>query len=145
MTNNKIKYGILAVSLLAIVGLATTTYAGSGSGHFGFSHIGASWAEKFSNLGIDSDELKADIEAGQAFEEALNNQDVSKEELMAKKKEFMKARLVELVASGELTQEEADQRLEKIENHTYSKDGSRLHHRGIKLHYNKHNWHGFNK
>lgn len=139
MTNNKITYGILAVSVLIIIGLATTAYAGTRSGHFGFGDHYAKWTEKFSSLGIDSDQLKADVEAGQTFEDALNNQDVTKEDLMAQKKELMKTKLDELVASGELTQEEADQHLEMMENHTFNKDGSKLHHQGFKRHHNKDN------
>jgi len=147
MTKNNIKYGIIAVSALAIVGLATTAYAGTRSGHFGFGHFGDNHTEKFSNLGIDSDQFKEDVAAGQTFEEALNNQDVTKEDLMAQKKEMMKARLDELVASGDLTQEEADAKLEMIENHTFNKDkdGSKFNHQGFKRHHNKGNWHGFTK
>lgn len=142
MTRNKITYGILAVGTLAIIGLATTAYAGTQSGHFGDR-----WFAKFSNLGIDSDQLNTDIESGQSFEEALNNQDVTKEDLMAQKKEYMKTKLDELVAAGDLTQEEADAKLEMINNHTFdkNKDDSKFHHQGFKRHHDKGNWHGFKK
>ena len=145
MTNNKIKYGVLAVSMLAIVGLATTAYAGARSGHFGFGHGVTGWSQKFSNIGIDSDQLKADIQTGQSFKEALANQDINQEDLLAQKKQYLQTKLAALVASGELTQEQADQRLEMINNHLTKKDGSKFRHRGFKQHHNKHNWPGFSK
>lgn len=144
MTKNKIVLGILAASVLAIVGLATTTYAGSRSGHFGLGHMGTNWVEKFSNLGINSDQLKADIDTGQSFEEALANQDINQEDLLAQKKEHMKEKLNDLVTAGDLTQEEANQLLEMKKNHTFNKDGSKFHRQGFK-HHNKNNWHDFIK
>jgi len=140
MTKNNITYAILAVGTLAVVGLATTAYAGTRAGHFG-----SRWVEKFSNLDLDADQLKADVESGQTFEEALNNQDVTKEDLMEQKKQHMKTKLDELVAAGDLTQEEADTKLEMMSNHTFDKDkdGSKMHHGGFKDYKNKGNWHGF--
>jgi len=140
MTNKKIIYGIVAVSLLATLGIATTVYAASSHGHLGLRHHYDKWTDKFSDLGINSDQLKTDIDSGQTFEEALNNQDVTKEDLMAQKRAMMKTKLDELVASGELTQEEADNKLEMINNHTFNKDGSKLHKSGLKRHFKPGNW-----
>ena len=142
MTNNKITYGIIAISILAIVGLGTTVYAGSQSNHFKFNHNKANWT---SHLGIDAKQLKTDIKDGQTYKEALTNQDINWEDLLAQKKELMKEKLEALVASGELTQEEAAQHLEMFDNNTFTKDKSKFHHKGFKQHHNKGNWHGFKK
>jgi polyhydroxyalkanoate synthesis regulator phasin len=140
MTNKKITYSILAISILTIVGISTTAYAGN---HFKkFNHNKANWT---SNFNIDSKQLKTDIKAGQTYTEALTNQNISWEDLLAQKKELMKEKLDALVAAGELTQEEANQHLEMFENKAFNKDKSKFHHKGFKQHHKKGNWHDYKK
>ena len=142
MIKNKITYGILAISILTIVGLGTTAYAGSRSGHFKFNHNKANWT---SYLGIDAKQLKEDIKAGQTYTEALTDQGINWEDLLAQKKELMKEKLAALVAADKLSQEEADQHLEMFSNHTFNKNKSKFHHKDFKQYHKKGNWQHFKK
>ena len=81
----------------------------------------------------------------QSLEDALTNQDIDWEDLLTQKRELMEEKLDALVASGKLTQEEADQHLEMFNNKTFNKDKTKLNHKGFKLHHNKGNWHQFKK
>jgi|GEM_PF-3502931 Spy/CpxP family protein refolding chaperone len=137
MINKKITYGILAVSTIAVVGLATTAYAGSKSGHFKHRFNKSGWTESVNNLGIDFDKLKEAMKSGQSMEEALEDQGVSYAHLLEQKKQAMVEKLDALVASGELTREEADEKLEYMSNYSFKKPGLKFHHKGFKSGHNK--------
>jgi len=70
-------------------------------------------------LGISVDELKAKIESGMKFREIAEEAGITKEDMQAKMKEHAKIRMTErlnqLVADGEITQEQADKRLEQMQ------------------------------
>lgn len=76
-------------------------------------------------LGLTTEELQALHDEGKTFEEILEMQGLTKEEFKESAKAYhqakIKAYLDQLVADGELTQEEADAKyaamLEKMENH----------------------------
>lgn len=70
-------------------------------------------------LGIGVDELQAKLDSGMKFREMAKEQGISREDFRAKMKEQAKVRMTErlnqLVADGEITQEQADKRLEQIQ------------------------------
>jgi hypothetical protein len=68
-------------------------------------------------LGVDQVALQEALDSGQKFHEFLAEQGIDKEAVHEKMKAAHEAKLQELVASGEITQEQADRRLENKGEH----------------------------
>jgi len=70
-------------------------------------------------LGLSAEELKAKLESGMTMKEIGEESGITKEDFQAKIKEQAKLRMTErlnqLVADGEITQEQADKRLEQMQ------------------------------
>jgi len=70
-------------------------------------------------FGLSVDELKARLEAGQKMHEIAEEQGITREQAMERKKaarhEIMRQRLGNLVEKGRITQEQVDERLQKIQ------------------------------
>lgn len=99
------------------------TASPDGRGHGNRGNRGNSWLtseEKLAltaeALGMTVEELTAAKEAGQSMEEILEAQGLTAEEFQAAKQAAMIAAVNQAVADGELTQEEADALIERIEN-----------------------------
>ena len=67
-------------------------------------------------LGLDPEDLKVDLENGKTFKEIISESGLTREEILEKKKSFFTDKINGLLESGEITQEQADQKLEKLEN-----------------------------
>ncbi|MDP4000670.1 MAG: hypothetical protein Q8P83_00265 [bacterium] len=70
-------------------------------------------------LGLTVEELKNRLEVGELFREIADAQGLTKEDVHAAMLESVKTRLAEKIASGEITQEDADKKLEWMENHKH--------------------------
>lgn len=68
-------------------------------------------------LGLTAEELGNRLEAGESFPDIANAQGLTKEDIRAAMLESAKAHLAEKIASGEITQEEADEKLKWREFH----------------------------
>lgn len=70
-------------------------------------------------FGLSAEELKAKLESGMTMKEIGEELGITKEDFQAKMKEQAKARMTErlnqLVTEGEITQEQADKRLEQMQ------------------------------
>jgi len=71
-------------------------------------------------LGLSEEDLSAALESGKTFAEIMEDQGLTREDLATAKKEYMKKhlseKLAQMVADGEITQEEADEKLAQMEN-----------------------------
>jgi len=66
-------------------------------------------------LGITVDELKAEIESGKTMDEIVSAYGLTMAQVHEKMLELRKAEIAQAVADGTMTQEEADQILERLE------------------------------
>jgi len=66
-------------------------------------------------LGITADELKAEIESGKTIEEIVTEYGMTMDQVHEKMLELKKAEIAQAVTDGKLTQEQADQILERLE------------------------------
>ena len=65
-------------------------------------------------LGVDIEEIQAMREAGKTFPEILDELGIDREEMKEKMQAARQAHIDQLVADGVITQEQADQRLERM-------------------------------
>ena len=128
-------YSLLAVGVVGIV--SASAVSAQGFFHNRGMNIDGEGAKggyenmleiKAEVLGLSVDDLKAAKEEGKTFQEITENQGLSvdelraqmqekKQELRAEKMEGMEAHIAQLVADGKITQEQADEKLEWLENH----------------------------
>ena len=127
-------YSLLAVGVVGLVGASAVSAQGffhnrgmnseGGEAKGGYENMLQAKADV---LGLDVEDLKAAKEKGQTFQEIAENQGLSidelraqmqekKQELRAQKIQGMKARLAQLVADEKITQEQANEKLEWLEN-----------------------------
>lgn len=64
-------------------------------------------------LDMTEDELRAEVEAGAEVRDLLEEAGISRDEVREARQVALEERLAEAVANGEITQEEADERLER--------------------------------
>ncbi|OPX86813.1 MAG: hypothetical protein A4E53_02845 [Pelotomaculum sp. PtaB.Bin104] len=74
-------------------------------------------------LGMTAEELKAELDAGKKFEDIANAQGLTMEQFKEKMKEARQAEIAQAVADGKLTQAQADEMLQRIEQ---NRDGRGL-------------------
>ncbi|MGB9904963.1 MAG: hypothetical protein ACPLQO_09925 [Desulfotomaculales bacterium] len=67
-------------------------------------------------LGLSADELKAQLKEGKTIEEIAQQQGMTTEQLQEKMKELKIQQIQQAVKDGKLTQEKADQLIQKIQN-----------------------------
>ena len=128
-------YSLLAVGVVGLVGASAV----SAQGFFhnrGMNSDGGDTKGGYENmlktkadiLGLSVEDLKAAKESGQTFQEIAEGKGLSvdelraqmqekKQELRAQKMEGMEARIAQLLADGEITREQANEKLEWIGNH----------------------------
>ena len=145
-----LSYAIFGIAVFALTAAGfASAYRGDGGGHrWGFggktdfdreAYRTEVFDQKSELLGISSEDLETRLEAGETFLEIAESQGVTEEELMAQKKALMTEKLAEklskAVADGDLTQEEADEKLakklERIESGEYK---GKMHHKGFGKH-----------
>ena len=73
-------------------------------------------------LGLNIDEVKASLDLGKTMKDILEEKGIDRQAIHQKMKEAHKQELAQKVAAGEITQEQADKKLEKISER---KDGDR--------------------
>jgi len=78
----------------------------------GFKQMIEKKAEIF---GLDVSEIQSKLDEGKSMKEVMEELDVTKETMFTKRKEYMQSFLEKLVSEGKITQEQADRRLEKID------------------------------
>ena len=132
--NKTLAYAMMTAGTLSILGAGVITYAGGNASAHSNERQGQGdhqvhMQEKAEALGLDIDQLKADREAGKTFLESAEAQGVTKEQLIEHRKQQIQERLDEAVATGKLTQEEADERAEKMNEHLNSEEFPGQHHR----------------
>ncbi len=122
--NKTLTFSILS---LAALGLAVggTVYAKGQSNHLGdtsnkVAHGGGQGYEtvltnKADILGVSVEELKEMTSNGKTFSDIAQEQGISKDELHETMKENMQNRVNQLVSEGIITQDQADQRLERMQ------------------------------
>jgi len=72
--------------------------------------------KKAEALGLDPAEVLAQIEEGKTFREIAEEAGITEEDILEVKKARMEERISQLLADGKITQEEADEKLEWLEN-----------------------------
>lgn len=128
-------YSLLAVGVVGLVGASAVSAQGFFHNHAmnsegkeaqgGYERMLEAKAEV---LNLSVEDLQTAKEEGQTFQEIAEDQGLSmeelraqmqekKQELRAQKKEGRKAHIEELVADGTITQEQANEKLEWLENH----------------------------
>lgn len=117
------------IMLAAVVFIAAS--AGIATAHFGqFSGDKDKMIERHAEiLGLDPEEVKAELEDGKTFKEIISESGYSKEEIIEKKKAFWTEKINDLLESNEITQEQADKKLEWLDN---MKEKKFFHHGGYK-------------
>ena len=70
-------------------------------------------------LGLDVDEVKSELEAGKKMKDILEANGLDREAVHEKMKAAHKVKIQELVGEGKITQEQADEKLERMENHEF--------------------------
>lgn len=118
-TNKSFAYSITVLTLIIIIS-AGTVLAAENNTNRDNNHIGAQKQDKLENhaeiLGLSSDELKTELESGKTLKEIIENSGLTFEEFKAAIEDKITEDLIELVESGEITQEQADKFLQKIQN-----------------------------
>ena len=110
------------VYILSAIALFAITLAGVTSA--GFMRFAERNPEKFNQMiekkadmfGLDTEEVKAHLESGKTLGEIISETGLTKEEMFERKQEYMTDRINQMVADGELTQEQADKKLEWMES-----------------------------
>ena len=133
---------IYAFALLIVAGGVGIVGAGAHiRGDFDFTKDRGERFEKMLDhkatlLGLTTEELKAELESGKTFKEIVEDQGLTKEDLKSQFQQYkltkIEDHLSQAVADGELTQEEADEKLAKMKE---------KHESGSWPHKNK-GWHG---
>lgn len=148
MNKTTLIYTLALVGVIAVVGVSTTLGYGFLKNGSGFKGHGIksekSLEDKAEFFGLSVDELQSRLDEGKTFQDIIEEQGLDKDELLAEFKEQKKARmeayLNELVEDGELTQEEADERLSQFQEKFDNKDGfiGKMHKKGGKRGYFRH-------
>jgi len=104
------------ILLAAVVFIATS--AGIATARFG---LGSATQDQIVErhaeiLGLDPDLVKTELENGKTFRDIITESGLTKEEVSDHHKSFLIDRINEMLENGEITQEEADQKIERIEN-----------------------------
>jgi len=123
VTKKSIAVGMLALGLVTTAGAGVTAAAGE-NGDFrgqrgGHAEIAATL------VGITPEEFQARVENGEKPREILEAAGVTKEDIKAAHEQRLQERLAEAVANGRITQEEADARLAKKEEHQARHEAAR--------------------
>lgn len=72
-------------------------------------------------LGLTVDELKTKISQGKTLEQIIKESGLTKEQLQAKMQGMLKTKLQNMVTSGKITQDQADQRLQFMADRAQNK------------------------
>ena len=114
---SKIVLGVVGaaalVSALSVTALAQGPMGGKGGRGGIFGRIGGGVAEL---LGLEQDALHEQLKDGATLEELAADQGLTLEELQAQSQAEKIAAVEEKLAAGDITQEQADALLERIEN-----------------------------
>lgn len=120
------KYLIYSLMGLGVLALSTTAVLAAGKNDSGqLKRIGQGWhlgwlggngfEQKAQLLGITAEELKTQIKSGKTFAQIAAENGLTEEQFRAKMLESMKQRLDQLVSEGRITQEEADRKLQLMQ------------------------------
>ena len=115
--------------LSAIVLFAVATAGIASAGFVKFNHGPRCFEQKINDsdgfkqmierkaeiLGIDASEIQSKLDEGKSMKEIMEESGITQETMFAKRKEYMESYLEKLVSEGKMTQDQADQRLEKID------------------------------
>jgi hypothetical protein len=104
-----------AATAMTDAGTAVEAAAHPGPGRGGFGHHGARLEAAADALGMTVEDLRAALRDGQTLAEVAEAQGVDRETLVGALVAAANARLDEAVADGDLTEEEAAERREGIE------------------------------
>lgn len=129
--NKILTYTLLAAGFIALAGIGMVS-ANGGSWQGAEermerikAHHAATFAERASALGLNAEELKAELAAGKTCPEIAEEQGVDPEQLRQQmgelRSEHVEERLDQMVADGKITQEQADERYEAIKEHPRGK------------------------
>lgn len=73
-------------------------------------------ARKAETLGLDSEQVLSKMEEGKTLKEIIDESGITREEIQEAHKSQMVEHLNQLVADGKITREQADEKLEWLEN-----------------------------
>lgn len=104
---------IYILSAIVLFAIATAGIASAGS--MRFNHGPRDIEKKAEILGLDVSEIQSKLDEGKSMKEVMEELGVTKETMFTKRKEYMQSFLDKLVSEGKITQEQANQRLEKID------------------------------
>ncbi|MFH1890956.1 MAG: hypothetical protein ABIJ91_05355 [Candidatus Kuenenbacteria bacterium] len=129
MKKKYIAYGILPVLALALAGTASAHGLWGGFRNATPQEIAQHQTERFQNqsdlLGVSVDEVKSAWAQGKTMRELAEEKGISQEDLHAKikaaREQRMKDYVQALVDNGVITQEQANQRLEFMQNQDFSR------------------------
>ena len=142
MDKKVLTYGLVALGLISIIGTGVVSASENvNSGKDNTCDFSEKIREMKSNFrgkniemkaevfGMTVEELQAELDAGKKFHVIAEERGLEREDVRTKTQEIMKAkvgeRLARLVAEGEITQEEADEKLEKMGQRHESQTGKR--------------------
>ncbi|OQA07967.1 MAG: hypothetical protein BWY65_01674 [Firmicutes bacterium ADurb.Bin373] len=86
-----------------------------GKGGPGGRGLGQNLDDMAGIFGMTADELKAEMDAGKKFDEIAADQGLTMEQVQEKMKEARKAKIQQKVADGTITQAQADEMLQRLE------------------------------
>ena len=112
------KYALLAaiIFIASSAGIATAYFGNMGKMDKPFFENREEIIEKkVEMLGLDFDEVETQLEKGKTIREIISEAGITREDILEKKKVFMVEYLNQLVADGKITQEQADEKIEGME------------------------------
>ncbi len=136
--NKALYYGVVAIVGLGVLGIGFSLAHGSEDAIMGSDGTGKGGGyermmeRKAEILGLDADQLIADRESGKTFEEIIAESGIAKEDFQVKMRESAEARLNDAVANGTITEAEAQEKLQAMEERHNSGDCSGPHQGGMK-------------
>ena len=77
--------------------------------------VGSKWEIKAQILGLTQEELKSQLQTGKTFAQILQEKGLNLEQFQEKVLEQKKQKLQSMVQAGQITQAQADQRLEQMQ------------------------------
>ena len=142
MNKKVLTYGLVALGLISIIGTGVVSASEKANdGKSSFHNFSEKIREMKSNFrgkniemkaevfGMTVEELQAELDAGKKFHTIAEEAGLEREDVRTETQEIMKAkvseRLARLVAEGEITQEEADEKLANMGQRHETQSGKR--------------------